>query len=85
MGERGEVERRKHGSLGSRLTGAGWGGCAVHLVPEEKVEAFLAAMKEESAWNALRNSTMPHIIISTSCKSASTAVKPLLKSNRMAT
>jgi galactokinase len=38
---------RKAGSYGSRLTGAGWGGCSVHLVPADKVEAVKKAWEEE--------------------------------------
>lgn len=38
---------RRAGTLGSRLTGAGWGGCTVHMLPQSKVDAVTKALKEE--------------------------------------
>ena len=38
---------RSAGAYGSRLTGAGWGGCSVHLVPRNKVEKVREAWVEK--------------------------------------
>jgi galactokinase len=38
---------RSAGAKGSRLTGAGWGGCTVHLVPADKVEDVVTALKDQ--------------------------------------
>jgi galactokinase len=31
----------RQGSVGSRITGAGWGGCVLNLVPQDKLSGFV--------------------------------------------
>ncbi len=38
---------RKNGSLGSRITGAGWGGSLVHFTTEDKLDGLINALVEQ--------------------------------------
>jgi galactokinase len=40
---------QQHGARGARLTGAGFGGCAIALVPEDETSAFTDACKQAFA------------------------------------
>ncbi len=44
-----DIARRQPGCLGARMTGAGFGGCAIALVNEAAVEAFIARVSREYA------------------------------------
>lgn len=41
------IARAQEGCIASRMTGAGFGGCAIALVEDEHVEAFMRALPEE--------------------------------------
>jgi len=59
-----EIARRA-GAWGSRLTGAGWGGCTVHMLSKSKVEAVSQALKDEyySKLPSLSQEQLAHAIV----------------------
>ena len=57
---------RDAGAYGSRLTGAGWGGCTVSLVDEENVGPFIQALKEQyPAYKDLEGDALSEVIFAT--------------------
>lgn len=57
---------REAGAYGSRLTGAGWGGCTVSLVAEENVEAFISRVGEAyQAYHGFTREELHEVIFAT--------------------
>ena len=54
------------GAFGSRLTGAGWGGCTVSLVAEDKVEEFIEKVsKTYEPYKGLEGEELNQVIFAT--------------------
>ncbi|KAF2424267.1 galactokinase [Tothia fuscella] len=69
---------RSAGSYGSRLTGAGWGGCTVHLVPKDKVEAVKAAWETKyyrARWPDISEERLKEAIVVSKPSSGSVVFK----------
>lgn len=57
---------KKAGAWGSRLTGAGWGGCTVSLVTEADVPSFIESVRNEYApYKDLDKAALEQVIFAT--------------------
>jgi N-acetylgalactosamine kinase len=56
---------RDHGALGARLTGAGFGGCTVNLVPIREADTLMQALKKEYYSGRARERTTPEVLFET--------------------
>lgn len=57
---------RHAGAYGSRLTGAGWGGCTVSLVAETEIDGFIAKIKNSYApYKNLEGDALHEVIFAT--------------------
>jgi galactokinase len=57
---------RSAGALGARLTGAGWGGCAVALVEEDKVQGFINFVASGyEPYRGLEGATLSEVLFAT--------------------
>lgn len=61
---------RESGALGSRLTGAGFGGATVSLVPEDRVDEFVAGVTERYYRNFLKHEGKAPIFVAQACDGA---------------
>ncbi len=62
---------RKYGAIGSRLTGAGFGGCTVSLVPCEKIDYFMENIEKQYYQKYLGLSSAQGMFVVETCPSAS--------------
>jgi galactokinase len=67
---------RDAGAYGSRLTGAGWGGCTVSLVDENKVDEFIAKVKASyGPYKELEGTALHEVIFATKPSSGACVYK----------
>lgn len=69
------VELSSELTLGARLTGAGWGGCAVALVEPQNVDKYIAFLKE-NFYKKLNVSNCDNLVFATSPNSGACVYIP---------